>query len=249
MRNFSLLRFVGAIAVAAVLATVGVIPLAAPPAAQAHSVATYVRILHAVPDAGAVNVYVDGVKAAANLAYAKQTGFLEMDAGARHLQVFPVGTTYRATGGAIDITVAFHSDAFYTVVVAGRAGAMKPLVLIDEALNRNNPSLSKAMVRFVHVSPGTPAVDVEISGQGIVFTEVGYLHMFVKPVYVPLAEGTYTLTARQCATKVTLWCTQPLRFQAGHVYSVYALGLVKGTGEQALRVIVTDDTPLPLRHR
>ena len=52
-----------------------------------------VRVIHTSYDAPAVDIWVDGSVAIANLAYGETSGYAEVPAGTRNIQVSPTGAT------------------------------------------------------------------------------------------------------------------------------------------------------------
>ena len=87
------------VAVAIAVAGATLLPLTVNHDAHAEANA-YVRVLHASPDAPAVEVFVDGAEAVRPV-FPKVTPFLAVPAGSHHLQVFPAGAAYSAMGGVI----------------------------------------------------------------------------------------------------------------------------------------------------
>src|SRR5579859_3389195 len=85
-------------------------------AASANSKA-YVRVVHASPAAGPVDVYVDGSKLLDDFTFGSVTGYVPVSAGAHRIQVAPDGKGRGAS--VIDVTVTLNSGAYYTAAALG----------------------------------------------------------------------------------------------------------------------------------
>ena len=222
-------------AIAAAVLSTALSPLTSNHAAQAAGNA-HVRVLHASPDAPAVEIFVDGAKAVKSLSFPKVTPFLTVPAGAHHLQVFPAGAPYSAKGGVINVTVPFKANVYYTVAAVGTLKTISARVFTDP-IGMNN---SKATVRFIHLSPNAPAVDIEAKGAGLIFKDVSFPNMAMAPIAVP--AGSYTLLVHPAgADTTTVLTVSGVQFKADHNYSVVAIGLLKGMGTEALSAVVLDD--------
>jgi hypothetical protein len=87
-----------------------------------------VRVIHASPDAPAVDVYVDGTAVLTNVPYKAISGYLEVAAGAHNIQVFATGTT---TSPVIDVTPTLTDGTIYTIIAMNQLSAIEAVVLID----------------------------------------------------------------------------------------------------------------------
>lgn len=140
------------------LASLGAALVLAAAISFAQGPSARVRVVHASPDAPAVDVYVDGAVALDNIAYKGATDYVNLPAGQRIFQVFVSGTTTKV--GELNVTLTSGSST--TVVAAGFAGGNSPalrfLLLADVIPNDQ----SGAFVRVVHGAPSAPAVDVYV---------------------------------------------------------------------------------------
>ena len=76
-----------------------------------------VNVIHASPDAPAVDVYVDGTLALENLAFGAASGWVALPAGEHQVQVTATGTP--ADQAVIDATLTLEEDAAYEVAAVG----------------------------------------------------------------------------------------------------------------------------------
>ncbi len=206
--------------------TVALGPLAS--AQQSSDMAT-VRVVHASPDTPAVDIWLDGQPAIRGLAFGQFTGHTPVPAGNHRVQVTPAGA--QSDGAVIDANLELSARQAYTVMATGRLAEIKPLVLQDE---RTSPSGSRA--RFVHASPGAPAVDVAVAGGPVVISNVAF---GADSGYLDVPVGDVPLEVRVAGSDQVV-LSVPATFTEGHVYTLAALGLAGG--EPPLQALALNDT-------
>jgi len=125
----------------------------------AQATAGRVRVLHASPDAPAVDVLVDGAKVLENLPYKEYSEYLALPAGTHEIRVNVTGTTTTVLQASPSIA----AGADYTAIAVGFAGktpALKLLLLQD---NNTLPAGNNIKVRVVHGAASAPGVDVYVT--------------------------------------------------------------------------------------
>jgi LPXTG-motif cell wall-anchored protein len=214
-----------------VVSAVLVLSLALATGAMAQDNSARVRVVHASPDAPAVDVWVDGSVAFSDAPFKGITDYAALSPATYNVQVSPTGATEPIVINA-DLELAADTD--YTVVAVGLLENIEPLVLID---NNDAPAAGKAHVRFVHASPDAPAVDIAVANGGpILFSNVPF-----KGVgdYLPVDAGTYDLEARVAGTDTVALSVPGVTLEEGTVYTIFAMGLVEG--EPALTAVPSAD--------
>jgi hypothetical protein len=98
------------------------------------------------------------------------------------------------------------------------------------------PAAGKAHVRFIHLSPDAPAVDVAVTSGPILFSNVAFKEA---SSYLPVDAGTYDLQVRLAGTTTVALSVPGVTLDAGKVYTVFAEGLATGT--PALQAVLTVD--------
>ena len=118
-----------------------------------------VRVLHASPDAPAVDVYLDdaNVDALTNVPFGTISGYLDIPAGDHNVKVYATGTT---TGPVIDADVTVAAGQAYTIAATDAVASISAQVIEDSP----SASCDTAQVRVVHFSADAPAVDVATAG-------------------------------------------------------------------------------------
>lgn len=187
--------------------------------AQAADGEARIRVVHASPDAPAVDVLVDGSVAFSKAAFKGITDYATLKAQTYNVKVVPSGATEPVVIGA-DLPLASGTD--YTVVALGKLANIEPLVLVD---NNATPADGKAHVRFVHASPDAPAVDVAVAGGPVLFSNVAFKGT---GDYTPVDAGSYDLQVRLAGTETVALTVPGVRLDAGNVYTVFAMGLAGG---------------------
>jgi hypothetical protein len=81
-------------------------------------------------------------------------------------------------------------------------------------------------VRFVHLSPNAPAVDVTLPDGKKLFSNISFKE---RSNYISVAPGTYTLQVRPAGSDQVVLSVPGVRLAPGTIYTVYAVGLA---GEQ-----------------
>jgi hypothetical protein len=200
--------------------------------ADAHQ--ARVRVVHASPNAPAVDVWVNDGKAFTNAPFKGITDYATLNIGTYNVKVVPTGATEPVVIGA-DLTLEAKD---YTVVAVGLLENIEPLVLVD---NNSAPASGKAHVRFVHASPNAPAVDIAVKGGQTLFSNIAF-----KGVggYLPVDAGTYNLEVRLAGTNTVALDVPGVALNDGTVYTIFAMGLAGG--EPALAAVPSIDAmPMP----
>lgn len=219
-----------------VLSAVLVLSLALATSALAQNGMARVRVVHASPDAPAVDVWVDGSVAFSSAPFKGITDYASLSPATYNVQVTPTGATEPVVIDA-DLDLAANTD--YTVVAVSLLADIEPLVLID---NNAAPAAGKAHVRFVHASPDAPAVDIAVANGGpVLFANVPF-----KGVgdYLPVDAGTYDLEARIAGTETVALSVPGVTLNDGTVYTIFAMGLVEG--EPTLTAVSSVDVSYPV---
>jgi hypothetical protein len=201
--------------------------------ALAQSGQARVRVVHASPDAPAVDVLVNDGVAFSNAPFKGITDYASLDTGTYNVKVVPTGAT---TPVVIEADLSLEAQD-YTVVAVGMLENIEPLVLVD---NNAAPAAGKAHVRFVHASPDAPAVDIAVKDGPVLFSNVAFKEV---GDYLPVDAGTYDLEVRLAGTDTVALDVPGLALADGTVYTVFAMGLAGG--EPALTAVPSVDATSP----
>lgn len=115
-----------------------------------------VRVLHASPDAPAVEVAIDGEVVLSAVEFQQGSGYLEVPAGIRDISIL--------AGGNVVVSERFTvGENEYFSIIARNEVASLDLVALDDTQRRANGS---ADVTVVHAAPGAGSVDVNVTAAG-----------------------------------------------------------------------------------
>ena len=197
-----------------------------------------VRVLHASPDAPAVDVYLDDaiVDALTNVPFGTISDYLAVPAGGHNIKVYATGTT---ADPVIDADVTVVAGKAYTVAATGALADIGAQVLEDDPA----PVASAAKVRVVHFSADAPAVDIATAGSSVDEAAVKGLAYPDATGYLELPGGTYDLEVRIAGETTVALPLPDVTIQEGRAYSVFAVGSAASPaiGGNALQAVVAVD--------
>jgi len=199
-----------------VLALVACLGTQAKPASAATP--AFVRVVHASPEIGTADVFLDGAKVLSNFAFGTVTGYVSIPPGPHKVQVALIGKGPGAA--AITQTLSVQSGLAYTVVGLGTTATGFSLQVFVE---NNQIATGMAKVRLYHLSPGTGALNVSVNGS----TVISGLAYEQASNYLVVAPGAYTfdVTASQPSTTLPVSAT----LNANMVTSIFVVGVFNGT--------------------
>ncbi len=191
---------------------------------------SYVRILHASPDAPVVDIYANDKLIAKNLSYRNFTPYLNIPSGNTNIRVFNAG---RKMNPLINTNIFIPAKSIFTIAAAGKSSQIGLLVLPEPI--RTVPR-DKALIRFAHLSPNAPNVDMVLPNGNKLFTNVAY-KSFTE--YIPVDGGTYTFDIKVSTTSKVILTVPNINLKSGNIYTIYVIGLV--TAKPSLQVLIPLD--------
>lgn len=192
-----------------------------------------VRVVHASPDAPAVDVLVnDSVRAFSGAPFEGVTGYATLPAGVYNFKVVPEGEM--ADMAVIDVDQSLFYNRDYTVVAVDVLGSIEALPLVDD----NKPVRKKmSRVRFVHASPDAPEVDIAVVNGPILFDDIEFKEV---GDYIEVPRGIYDLEVRLSSNGAVALELPGIFLKGGTTYTVYAMGLA--AGQPDLRAVISEDS-------
>jgi hypothetical protein len=183
-----------------------------------------VKVVHASPDAPGVDLLVDNTIAGTNLTFPNNTGYLTVPSGTRNVKVNVTGTTTTVIEANLDLM----TNKNYSVFAVNSVANIEAIVLEDDL---TSPAQGKAHVRFIHLSPDAPAVDVTLTDGTVVFGNKSFKEF---TAFTPLDAGSYDLEVRVAGTTTVALDLPVITVESGKIYTVFAKGLLSGNGAQQL---------------
>ena len=122
-----------------------------------------VRILHAVPQAPAVDVYINEKKVISNLEYKKFSNYLPLLKGDYRIDVFIAGTIDKPV---ISGSISLEEGQMFTIAAIGNLDNLELLVIndhVDKQLIQNQSAF-----RIVQLSANLPPVNIVVNDKDLV---------------------------------------------------------------------------------
>lgn len=187
-----------------------------------------VRVIHTVPDAPNVDIYANDKMIVSNLAYGKHTDYLSIPEGTYKITLYAAGT--KDTPVLSDM-LTVDNNSVLTVAAVGNLSDIEFLEIMDADAEK---MAGESMIRFLHLSPNAPAVDITLPDGTVIFGNTSFGQ--ITP-YIEVSPMNYTLQVRLAGTDDIVLTVPDVALDADKYYTVYAVGLAGGTPElQALLI-------------
>jgi Domain of unknown function (DUF4397) len=194
--------------------------------------AGWLRVVHASPDAPAVDIWFDDQPLLTGVDYAQFNNYVEVPGGNHRLTLAPAGAG--ADQAVVSTSINIGDDKSYTVVALGTLGDPRALVLEDERAART-PLSTDARLRIVHAVPGGPNVDIlraDQSGPGRdIVTNVGFAE---STRYHNVGAGRTTVRIEPVGSDTELATLPDVEFERDGVYTLVLLPTADGQALQGV---------------
>lgn len=177
---------------------------------------SYIRILHALPKAPNVDVYVNGSLIASNMAFGKISDYNRLTPGDYKIQLFTTGTYDKPL---ITQTIQLAPNASYTISVVSLSNSIYLFKLKDD-----NIPLTKdpAFLRFINLSYNAPLVSLALPNSDVLFNGAEYLET---TGYYQLSSGIYNFQILFTTSKIPSKFIKNITLNSSNFYTIYLLGL------------------------
>jgi hypothetical protein len=197
-----------------------------------------VQIIHASPDAPAVDVYLDGKQALTGLAFHETSGWVAVPAGTHTVEVTAAGAALETA--VIDADITLEPGAAYEVAATGLLADITPQIYQTDLSKLGSEDEPTARVRVIHTSPDAPAVDIAVKDGDVLVANLSFPGA---SDYLEVPAGTYDLEVRIAGTTDVALELPGVALDGGIVYSVFAIGLVEDGSLTVLPVTATTTAP------
>lgn len=190
----------------------------------------YVRVIHTVPDAPGVDVYANDMLLFSNVTFGEYTKYVAVPKGEYVISLYVTGTKDTPV---LQNVVSLSENNVVTIAAAGMLSNIELLLIRDtcEGMSKRN-----SLIRFVHLSPNAPAVDITMPDGTIIFGNVSFQQL---TRYIAVLPMTYTLQVRVAGTDKVVLTVPGIMLEKNKCYTVYAIGLVGATPE--LKALLVED--------
>lgn len=193
-----------------------------------------INVIHASPDAPAVDVYLDGSKALSDLEFGAFSGWVAVPAGDHMVQVAAAGSDVSTSVITADVTL--EGDAAYEVAAVGLLADIKPMIYQVDLSDVGTASEPMSRIRVVHASPDAPAVDVAVKNGDVLVANLSFPDA---SEFLNVPSGSYDLEVRPAGTTDVALDLPGVKVEPGMVYDVFAIGLL---ADGSLKVLVVPST-------
>ncbi|GLB61186.1 DUF4397 domain-containing protein [Cytobacillus sp. NCCP-133] len=180
-----------------------------------------IRIIHATPDTGPVDIYVNGARVLQDFPYKEISDYFSLPAGRYQVDIYPAGNMVSTV---LSRKMTVESGKMYTAAAAGKAGKLKFVTLEDQPA----VPFGETKIRFVHLSPDAPAVDIAVKNRDVIFPDIAFRQA---SRYLALTPMTVDLEARIAGTSNVALSLPRAQFKADQAYTIVAVGLVASEPE------------------
>ncbi|MDR7239514.1 DUF4397 domain-containing protein [Neobacillus drentensis] len=181
-----------------------------------------VRFLHTSPDSPNVDVYIDGKRMIRDLSFKSVSTVLSLSSGKHHIDIYPTGNM---VDSVLNKKITVETGKSYTLASIDSVKKMRLLVYQNQpALPRN-----ESKVRFIHLAPDTPPLDIAVKDRDIIFPKVSYKQA---TEYLGLTPMTVNLEAREADTKTVLLAMPRVQFLPNESYTIVFLGMTSNEPER-----------------
>lgn len=193
----------------------------------------FIRVVHASPDVGTVDVFMDGKKLLSSFQYASVSNYLPLPAGPHNIEIALIGKGIDAP--VITQTLPVNTGKAYTIAALGMQSTKNLSLQVFE--DDNTIVGNSAKVRIYHLSPGTGSVDITEDTRKI----VGDIAYSQASNYVSVPAGMYTFNATVTSANTSI----PVSTQLNQwtVTSLFAIGLLNS--DPHLKFVTTQTTGTP----
>lgn len=191
---------------------------------QVADVNAKLRVVHASPDAPAVDVLANGSAILSNVPFFTASNYLTVEAKKYTVALNLAGTSTQALTADLTLDKATNYTVFATGLAAGTP-ALQYLVAKDDA---SLPPTGQIKVRVIHASPNAPAVDV-YANDALVMSNVAFP---AAGDYLKVPAGDYVFKLRAAgaaASSAPAFTSGTVTTTAGKIYTVVARGLLPNT--------------------
>lgn len=203
---------------------------------------SYVRVVHASPDAPAVDVSVEGETVLSNVTFGTVSDYLSLEAGTYNVSIASTENGSLVFEGELTLDPRMVT----TVAASGEIGEgtesqLLPVTYDDTAWT---PESDESALRVVHLSPDAPTVDVTAANGSVVLADNVSFRESSGYVTVPAGDYTVEIRAATATNDGAVVATVDASLAGGTAYSALAVGYLNASAAPAdapFRVVATED--------
>jgi len=189
------------------------------------------NVIHASPTNEKLDFFVENTRAnTADFAFGNKIGYLNLYSGSRRL----VTTKKNSSTPLITENFTLEDQKIYSLFIYDKLDIVKYLMIKDEI---TAPATGKAKIRFVHLSPDAPALNLNIGGKDTdLFTDKSFKSYTDFVDIDPADKVTFNVKNKTDGTLAAK--IEDVKIEANKVYTVWVKGLKVATDDTKLAVAV-----------
>jgi hypothetical protein len=176
---------------------------------------SYARLIHVSPGCKMIDVYLDSHMVAKKFGFKKYTAYYPIIPGHHTIDVYRSGKKDNPMA-VLDINL--KQDFIYTIVIEGSQA--NRILLVHDPLTECTENTSE--IRFINVSPMTPAVDITTTDNNVLFDHLSYRSI---PGYTELCSGKHTFQVKRYGGVKPELTIPAVELRSGWNYTVYITGV------------------------
>jgi hypothetical protein len=184
-----------------------------------------IRVLHASGDVPNVDIFMNEVRIYQDIPYKTLGTYLSLPGGKYQIDIYPTG---KMASALISKKVTVAAGKHYTLAAAGPGDNLRLVSIEDDPFVPEG----ETKVRFVHLSPDAPAVDIAVQNGDVVFHGVSFRKA---TEYLGLTPMVVDLEVQAAGTGQIILPLKGQRFEPDSAYTVYLAGFAgKSPGLEAI---------------
>lgn len=179
----------------------------------------YVSLYHTSPNAPELDVVVDNNRINSQpFGYTDYTNYLNFRTGDRNFRF----NSFNASSALVDTTFNFIDGNFYSLFVINDLSKIEAIVVADSS---EAPATGKAKVRFIHLSPDAPAVNIGLDDESAtpLFDSKNFKQV---TDFVELDAKRYSFNLTNAGTQQELLSAEDIQLREGRFYTIIIRGFV-----------------------
>jgi hypothetical protein len=184
-----------------------------------------IRFLHTALDITDVDIFINNQKFIKNVSYLKCTDYFPIQEGDHQIDLYPSGST---ADPLFSQMISVSAGKFYTIAIFMELDQ----VILTPYLNQPEVPIGESKVRFLHLSPDYPSLDIAVKDRDVIFSNLSFTST---TEYLGLTPMTVDLEARESGTKNVIFPMPKSKFLPNKAYTLVLIG--KGIERKVLFLI------------
>lgn len=180
---------------------------------------SFLRAVHASPDAPDVDVEVNDMTALQNVTYTQSSPYTEVPSNL-NVKIKVAGTD----NVVIDEDLELEPDDEHTLLAVNTVENIEPLLLFDD---NTPPASGNSKARALHAAPGAPNVDIYITGPdddiSVLPPTLMNIPFLAESDYLEVPSGDYRVRVTPTGTKTVVIDSGTITLEDGQIRTIIAI--------------------------